>query len=234
MVEEGLIDKKTAISRVPASEFSKLFAPILDNKIIRDLNLKPATKGLNASPGGACGQIYFSAKEAEAAAALGKDVLLVRVETSPEDIGGMAVSRGIVTCRGGMTSHAAVVARGMGCPCVSGCGEIHVNEIAKSLEVAGVTLNEGDYMAIDGFTGEVYAQKIPVKPSEIMQVLEGTMRESESRIFQNYNKFMSYVNEVKTMGVRTNADTPKDAKHAVQLGAEGQSICSSVETESSL
>ena len=225
MVDEGLIDKKTAISRVPAAEFSKLFAPILDNKIIRDLNCKPATKGLNASPGGACGQIYFTAKEAEEAAALGKDVLLVRVETSPEDIGGMAVSRGIVTCRGGMTSHAAVVARGMGCPCVSGCGEIHVNEINKTLTVNGVTLSEGDYMAIDGFTGDVYAQKIPVKPSEIMQVLEGTMRESESLIFQNYKKFMTYVNEVKTMGVRTNADTPKDAKHAVQLGAEGIGLC---------
>ena len=225
MVEEGLIDKKTAVSRVPASEFSKLFAPILDNKIIRDLSCKPATTGLNASPGGACGQIYFTAKDAETAAAEGKEVLLVRVETSPEDIGGMAVSQGIVTCRGGMTSHAAVVARGMGCPCVSGCGEIHVDEIKKTLEVNGVILSEGDYMAIDGFTGAVYAQKIPVKPSEIMQVLEGSMRESESILFQNYKKFMGYVNEYKTMAVRTNADTPQDARHAVQLGAEGVGLC---------
>ena len=225
MVEEGLIDKKTAVSRIPASEFSKLFAPILDNKIIRDLSCKPATTGLNASPGGACGQIYFTAKDAETAAAEGKEVLLVRVETSPEDIGGMAVSQGIVTCRGGMTSHAAVVARGMGCPCVSGCGEIHVDEIKKTLEVNGVILSEGDYMAIDGFTGAVYAQKIPVKPSEIMQVLEGSMRESESILFQNYNKFMGYVNEYKTMAVRTNADTPQDARHAVQLGAEGVGLC---------
>ena len=225
MVEEGLIDKKTAVSRVPAGEFSKLFAPILDNKIIRDLACKEATHGLNASPGGACGQIYFTAKDAEKAAAEGKDVLLVRVETSPEDIGGMAVSRGIVTCRGGMTSHAAVVARGMGCPCVSGCGEIHVDEIKKTLEVNGQILAEGDYMAIDGFTGAVYAQKIPVKPSEIMQVLEGSMRESESLLFQNYKKFMGYVNEYKTMGVRTNADTPQDARHAVQLGAEGVGLC---------
>ncbi|MDY5930465.1 MAG: pyruvate, phosphate dikinase [Candidatus Ornithospirochaeta sp.] len=225
MVEEGLIDKKTAVSRVPASEFSKLFAPILDNKFIRDNNLKEATHGLNASPGGACGQIYFTAKEAEDAAALGKDVLLVRVETSPEDIGGMAVSKGIVTCRGGMTSHAAVVARGMGCPCVSGCHEIIVDELKKTLEVNGIKLSEGDYMAIDGFTGSVYAQKIPVKPSEIMQVLDGTMRESESRLFQNYKKFMGYVDEIKTMGVRTNADTPKDARNAVLLGAEGVGLC---------
>ena len=225
MVEEGLIDKKTAVSRVPASEFNKLFAPVLDTNYIRDLNLKEATHGLNASPGGACGEIYFTAAEAEAAAAMGKDVLLVRVETSPEDIGGMAVSKGIVTCRGGMTSHAAVVARGMGCPCVSGCGEIHVDEHKKTLEINGTVLSEGDYMSIDGFTGAVYAQKIPVKPSEIMQVLEGTMNESESVLYQNYSKFMGYVSELKTMSVRTNADTPADAHHAVQLGAEGVGLC---------
>ena len=225
MVEEGLIDKKTAVSRVPAQEFNKLFAPILDNKVIRDLSIKVATTGLAASPGGACGQIYFTAKAAEEASAEGKDVILVRDETSPEDIGGMAVSRGVVTCRGGMTSHAAVVARGMGCPCVSGCGEIHVNEVQKTLEVNGIKLKEGDYMAIDGFTGAVYTQKIAVKPSEIMQVLDGTMRESESRLFQNYKKFMGYVNEIKTMGVRTNADTPKDAHYATLLGAEGIGLC---------
>ena len=225
MVEEGLIDKETAVSRVPAQEFNKLFAPILDNKIIRDLSIKVATTGLAASPGGACGQIYFTAKAAEEAAAEGKDVILVREETSPEDIGGMAVSRGVVTCRGGMTSHAAVVARGMGCPCVSGCGEIHVNEIQKTLTVNGVKLVEGDYMAIDGFTGAVYTQRIPVRPSEIMQVLDGTMRESESLLYQNYKKFMDYVNEIKTMGVRTNADTPKDARYAVLLGAEGIGLC---------
>ncbi len=225
MVESGLITKETAVSRVPAQEFNKLFAPILDNKIIKDLGLKEATHGLNASPGGACGQIYFTAKAAEEAAAEGKDVILVREETSPEDIGGMAVSRGVVTCRGGMTSHAAVVARGMGCPCVSGCGEIQVNEIQKTLEVNGKKLCEGDYMAIDGFTGAVYTTKIAVKPSEIMQVLDGTMRESESLLFQNYKKFMGYVNEIKTMGVRTNADTPADAHHAVLLGAEGIGLC---------
>ena len=225
MVESGLISKETAVSRVPAQEFNKLFAPILDNKVIRDLGYKEATHGLNASPGGACGQIYFTAKAAEEAAAEGKDVILVREETSPEDIGGMAVSRGVITCRGGMTSHAAVVARGMGCPCVSGCGEIVVNEIQKTLEVNGIKLIEGDYMAIDGFTGAVYTQKIAVKPSEIMQVLDGTMRESESLLYQNYKKFMNYVNDIKTMGVRTNADTPKDAHHAVLLGAEGIGLC---------
>ncbi len=225
MVEEGLISKETAVSRVPASEFSKLFAPILDAKIIKDMGIIPATKGLNASPGGACGQIYFTAKDAELASSEGKDVLLVRVETSPEDIGGMAVSKGIITCRGGMTSHAAVVARGMGCPCVSGCSEIHVDEIKKTLEVNGKILSEGDYMSIDGFTGAVYAQKIAVKPSEIMQVLEGSMRESESTLYQDYKKFMGYVDELKTLDVRTNADSPKDAKYAVSLGAQGIGLC---------
>lgn len=225
MVDEGLISKETAVERVPAQEFNKLFAPILDQKLIKDLGIKPATKGLNASPGGACGQIYFTAKDAEKAAALGKDVLLVRTETSPEDIGGMAVSKGVLTSRGGMTSHAAVVARGMGCPCVSGCGEIVIDDRKKILTVNGTTLHEGDYMAMDGFTGEVYTQKVAVKPSEIMQVLNGTMRESESKLYQNYKKFMSYVNEIKTMGVRTNADTPVDAHHAVLLGAEGVGLC---------
>ncbi|MCF0237561.1 MAG: pyruvate, phosphate dikinase, partial [Sphaerochaetaceae bacterium] len=118
MVEEGLIDKRTAVSRVPAGEFNKLFAPILDQSEIKSQGIKPVTTGLNASPGGACGQIVFTAEDAESWAKLGKEVILVRTETSPEDIGGMAVAKGVVTCRGGMTSHAAVVARGMGCPCV--------------------------------------------------------------------------------------------------------------------
>ncbi len=225
MVEEGLIDKETAVSRVPASEFGKLFAPILDLKVIRDQNLKEVTHGLNASPGGACGQVYFTALKAEEMAAEGKDVILVRTETSPEDIGGMAVSRGVVTCRGGMTSHAAVVARGMGCPCVSGAGDIVVNAAKNYLEVNGTKICEGDYMSIDGFTGAVYATKIPVKPSEIVQVLNGHMSESESSLFQNYKTFMSYVNELKTMGVRTNADTPTDTRMAVMLGAEGIGLC---------
>ena len=225
MVEEGLIDKKTAISRVPASEFNKLFAPILDQAYIKANKLKPVTKGLNASPGGACGQVYFTAEEAEAQAALGKDVILVRTETSPEDIGGMAVSKGVVTCRGGMTSHAAVVARGMGCPCVSGAGEIVVNLGKKLFEVKGITVKEGDFISIDGFTGDVYADKIAVKESEIVQVLNGTMSEKSSMLYQNYKKFMSYVDEIKTMGVRTNADTPQDTHMAVMLGAEGIGLC---------
>ena len=225
MVEEGLIDKETAVSRVPAGEFNKLFAPILDQKVIRDLGLKEVAHGLNASPGGACGQVYFTAAKAEEVAATGKDVILVRAETSPEDIGGMAVSRGVITCRGGMTSHAAVVARGMGCPCVSGVGDIHIDEKKQELTVNGTTVKAGDYMAIDGFTGSVYATKIAVKPSEIVQVLNGDMKESESNIFQNYKKFMGYVDEIKTLKVFTNSDTPKDTHMATMLGAEGIGLC---------
>ncbi|AEV28394.1 pyruvate, phosphate dikinase [Sphaerochaeta pleomorpha str. Grapes] len=225
MVEEGLITKEMAVSRVPSGEFGKLFAPILDNKIIKDQDLKEVTHGLNASPGGACGEIYFTAQKAEEMAALGKDVILVRTETSPEDIGGMAISKGVVTCRGGMTSHAAVVARGMGCPCVSGAGDIRINEPKKYLQVNGVTLNEGDYLSIDGFTGAIYASKIPVRSSEIVQVLNGNMKESESIVFQNYKTFMGYVNDIKTMGVYTNADTPNDTHMAVALGAEGIGLC---------
>ncbi len=225
MVEEGLVDKKTAVSRVPASEFNKLFAPILDQAQIKKNGIKPITTGLNASPGGACGQVYFSAEDAEEQAKLGKDVILVRTETSPEDIGGMAVSKGVVTCRGGMTSHAAVVARGMGCPCVSGAGEIIVNFGKKYFEVNGTIVKEGDFISIDGFSGAVYAAKIDVKDSEILQVLDGHMKESDSNLFQNYKKFMSYVDDIKTMGVRTNADTPADTHRAVLLGAEGIGLC---------
>ncbi len=225
MVEEGLIDKKTAVSRVPAAEFNKLFAPILDQSEIKKSGIKPVTNGLNASPGGACGQVYFTAEDAEEQAALGKDVILVRTETSPEDIGGMAVSKGVVTCRGGMTSHAAVVARGMGCPCVSGAGEIIVNFAKKCFEVNGTVVNEGDYISIDGFSGAIYASKIEVKPSEIVQVLDGSMKKEDSALYQYYEKFMSFVDEIKTMGVRTNADTPADTRRAVLLGAEGIGLC---------
>ena len=225
MVEEGLIDKKTAVSRVPAGEFGKLFAPILDAKYLRDNSITPVTKGLNASPGGASGEVYFTAEKAEQMAKLGKEVILVRAETSPEDIGGMAVSKGIVTSRGGMTSHAAVVARGMGCPCVSGAGEIYINEEKGFLEVGGTKLFEGDYISLDGFTGEVYTSKIPVKASEIVQVLSGSMKESESPLFQNYKKFMGYVQELKRLGVYTNADTPHDVEMAVAFGAEGIGLC---------
>jgi pyruvate,orthophosphate dikinase len=225
MVEDGLISKETAVSRVPAGEFNKLFAPVLDSDDIRKQGVEEVTKGLNASPGGACGQVYFSAEKAEEMAAQGKNVILARVETSPEDIGGMAVAKGVITTRGGMTSHAAVVARGMGCPCVSGAGDITINYKNGTMSVKGQTLREGDFVSIDGFTGQVYFSKIQVKPSEIVQVLNGAMKSEDSLLFQNYNKFMGYVDEIRKLRVRTNADTPTDTHMAVQLGAEGIGLC---------
>ncbi|MFA6865799.1 MAG: pyruvate, phosphate dikinase, partial [Sphaerochaetaceae bacterium] len=225
MVEENLVSKEVAVSRVPASEFNKLFAPILDNKVIKEKGIEEIAHGLNASPGGATGQIYFTASAAEEVAKTGRGVILVRTETSPEDIKGMAVSKGVVTCRGGMTSHAAVVARGMGCPCVSGVSAIRVNEPKKYMEVNGKRFEEGDYISIDGFTGSVYGVEIAVRPSEIVQVLNGTMEESESTLYGYYKTFMGYVNSIKQLGVRTNADTPQDVKMATLLGAEGIGLC---------
>ena len=225
MVEEGLIDKATAVSRVPANEFGKLFAPILDHEDIKSKNLNEVTKGLNASPGGACGIIALTAADAEAMAAEGKEVVLVRVETSPEDIGGMAVAKGVLTARGGMTSHAAVVARGMGCPCVSGAGELRIDYKKKTVTVGDVVLSEGDYISIDGFTGAVYAAEIKVKPSEIVQVLNDQLPADESDLYVNYSKFMGYVDEIRELGIRTNADTPADTEMAVKFGAEGIGLC---------
>lgn len=225
MVEEGLITKEMAVSRVPAGEFNKLFAPVLDGKDIQKRGIVEVTRGLNASPGGACGQVFFSAEKAEEMAATGLDVVLARIETSPEDIGGMAVSKGVITCRGGMTSHAAVVARGMGCPCVSGAGEISIDYEKKVMKVNGQVIKEGDFVSLDGFTGQVFNARIEVKPSEIVQVLNGSMKADDSQLYRNYSKFMAYVDEIKSMGVRTNADTPTDVRMAVKLGAEGIGLC---------
>lgn len=159
-----------------------------------------------ASPGAACGQIVFSAEEAIAETALGHKVILVRLETSPEDIEGMHVSEGILTVRGGMTSHAAVVARGMGACCVSGCGDIAINEEEKYFEVKGNRYNKGDYISLDGSTGNVYGEKIKTVPAEISG---------------DFERFMNWADERRTLKVRTNADTPRDAQQAVKFGAEG-------------
>jgi pyruvate,orthophosphate dikinase len=222
MVEEGLIDEKTAVSRVPADEFDKLFAPILD---LADFSGTPIAKGLNASPGGACGKVVFSAEDAEEADAKGEKIILVRIETSPEDIGGMAVAQGILTARGGMTSHAAVVARGMGCPCVSGADAVKIDYAKKVMEIDGTTIKEGDIISIDGFTGNVYNAEIAVKASEIVQVLDGAMKAEDSELFTNYNKFMGYADALRTLDVRTNADSPADTEMAVKFGAQGIGLC---------
>ncbi len=246
MAEEGLISKEEAIMRVPADQLNQLFAPVLDSKDQKKAREEGTViaHALPASPGGATGAIMFSAEDAEEfiakvkaeAAKLPKHerkayidrkacVILTRIETTPEDIGGMAISKGILTARGGMTSHAAVVARGMGVPCVAGAGELVIDYKEGTLKVAGKTFKEGDFVSIDGFSGEVYGRPISVKPSEILQVLNGTLPAEESLLYLQYEKFMGWADEVRRLGVRTNADTPRDTAVAVKFGAEGIGLC---------
>lgn len=223
MAEEGLIDKKEAIMRVPAQQFNQLFAPILGTDGKASANL--LTKGLNASPGGACGKAVFTAETAEEWKARGEEVILCRLETSPEDIGGMVAAKGILTARGGMTSHAAVVARGMGVPCVSGADELHIDSDSATMVCNGFTVKEGDIIAIDGFTGEVFSGEVPVRPSEIVQVLHGNLKAEDSVLFKNYEKLVGWADEIRRMDVRTNADSPRDTEMAVLFGAQGIGLC---------
>jgi pyruvate,orthophosphate dikinase len=223
MVDEGLIDRREAVRRIPAGSFNQLFAPVLDRQG-KD-KARFLTRGLNASPGGASGRAVFTAEDAESWAARGESVVLCRLETSPEDIGGMAVAKGILTARGGMTSHAAVVARGMGTPCVSGASDLHIDSTAKTIRCGDVVIREGELVAIDGFTGEVFQGSVEVRPSEIVQVLRGMLPESESRLFRNYSLIVGWADGIRRLGVRTNADTPKDTEMAVLFGAEGIGLC---------
>jgi len=211
------------VQRVDANELPKLFAPIFSAEDLKNAEEAADLRasGLNASPGASCGQIALSADNAEAMVKEGKKVVLVRVETSPEDIGGMAVAEGILTARGGMTSHAAVVARGMGTPCVAGAGDVKIDYAAKTVEITGKLFNEGDRISLDGFTGKIYGIAIEAKPSEILQVLDGSLDAEQSDLYQNYRKVMAWTDEFRKIGVRTNADLPHDAEQAVKFGAEG-------------
>ena len=204
MVEEGLITTDEALMRVDPKQLDQLLHPAFDQKALKAA--KSLGKGLPASPGAAAGKVYFTAEEAKAAAEAGDRVILVRLETSPEDIEGMAASQGILTVRGGMTSHAAVVARGMGTCCVSGCEEIKMNEEAKTFTLAGVTFKEGDYISLDGSTGNIYGEDIPTVEAEITG---------------NFETFMAWADAKRSLKVRTNADTPHDAQVAIDFGAEG-------------
>ncbi len=206
MVKEGLIDKETAIMRVDPEQLDQLLHPMIDPKA----KVKKVAKGLPASPGAAVGRAVFTAPDAEKWAEKGERVILVRLETSPEDIGGMHAAQGILTARGGMTSHAAVVARGMGKPCVAGCGDLKINEKKKFFEVKGQKVKEGDWITIDGSTGDVIIGKVKLV---------------EPQMTGDFGVFMKWVDEVRTLGVRTNADTPKDAKVARKFGAEGIGLC---------
>ena len=208
LVEEKLINKEEAILKVEPKQLDTLLHPTFDPQVIK--NSTPITKGLPASPGAATGKIAFTAQEAKERAANGEQVVLVRLETSPEDIEGMVAAQGVLTVRGGMTSHAAVVARGMGTCCVAGCGDIKIDEEAKTLEVNGKTYTANDYISIDGSTGNVYGEQIKTVAPEISGYFE---------------TFMTWADEIRKLRVRTNADTPKDAEQAIKFGAEGIGLC---------
>ena len=208
LVAEGHKTKEEAVLMIDPRNLDTLLHPQFDAKALKAAT--PMGRGLGASPGAACGQVVFSAEDAEAWHEAGKKVVLVRLETSPEDITGMKASQGILTVRGGMTSHAAVVARGMGKCCVSGCGEIAMDEENKKFTLAGKTYVEGDYISIDGSTGNIYDGIIPTVDAEISG---------------NFGTIMGWADEFRTLKVRTNADTPADAKKARELGAEGIGLC---------
>lgn len=228
MVDEGLITKKEAIERIDPDSLNQLLRPIFDakEKAAAIHEGKLLAKGLNAGPGAACGKVVFSAIDAEEWKKRGEKVILVRIETSPEDIKGMDASEGILTARGGMTSHAALVARQMGKVCVAGCGALNIDYQNKKMEVKGITINEGDYISIDGTTGEVINGKINTKPSEVLQVLiEKSLSPEESPIYQQYAKLMGWADEFRRLKIRTNADQPDQAANAIAFGAEGIGLC---------
>ena len=208
LVDEGMIDEKQAVKMIDPRNLDTLLHPQFDAAALKAAT--PMGKGLGASPGAACGKVVFTADDAVAWNEKGEKVVLVRLETSPEDITGMKSSQGILTVRGGMTSHAAVVARGMGTCCVSGCGDIKMDEENKKFELAGKTFCEGDYISIDGSTGNIYDGVIPTV---------------DAKIAGEFGRVMAWADKYRTLKVRTNADTPADAKKAKELGAEGIGLC---------
>jgi pyruvate,orthophosphate dikinase len=208
LVEEGMLTKEQAILKVEPKQLDTLLHPAFYTEDLK--KAVPIAKGLPASPGAACGKIAFTADEAKDRAALGEDVVLVRLETSPEDIEGMIAARGILTVRGGMTSHAAVVARGMGTCCVAGCGTIKVDEKKRTVEVNGKLFTDEDYISIDGTSGNVYGEKIKTVAPEISG---------------HFATFMGWADEIRKLKVRANADSPKDANQAVEFGAQGVGLC---------
>lgn len=210
LVDEGMRTEEEAVLMIDPRNLDTLLHPQFDAKALKEA--KPIGKGLGASPGAACGKVVFTAEEAEKQGIGGNDdkVILVRLETSPEDISGMKAAQGILTVRGGMTSHAAVVARGMGTCCVSGCGEIQMNEAKKEFKLAGKTFHEGDIISIDGSTGNIY---------------DGEIKTVDATIAGEFGRVMEWADKYRKLGVRTNADNPTDTKKAVELGAEGIGLC---------
>lgn len=230
MVNEGLIKPKEALLRIEPEQLNQLLRPIFDQdekkKALSDGKL--IAKGLNAGPGAAAGRIVFNAEDAVEWAKRGEKVILVRIETSPEDIAGMNAAQGILTSRGGMTSHAALVARQMGKVCVAGCGSLLIDYKNREIKIEGknIVLKEGDYISIDGTTGEVFEGRISTKPSEVIQVLiDKTLTEQQAPTFHIYNQIMKWTDKFRKLKVRTNADQPDQANNAVAFGAEGIGLC---------
>ena len=208
LVDEGKITEEEAVLRIDAKSLDQLLHPTFDAKALKEGEV--IGSALPASPGAAAGKVYFTAEDAKTAGERGERVILVRLETSPEDIEGMHAAQGILTVRGGMTSHAAVVARGMGTACVSGCGEIKIDEAAKVFELGGHKIAEGDYISLDGSTGKIYL---------------GDIRTVEASVSGNFGRIMAWADKFRSLRVRTNADTPADTLNAVKLGAEGIGLC---------
>src|SRR5436853_1908191 len=220
MVGEKLITKKEAVRRIPADSLAHLLAPIFDRQSAREA--KKIGSGLAAGPGAASGHVVFSAEEAVARSKKGEKVVLARVETSPEDLRGMIAAEGILTSRGGVSSHAALVARQMGKVCVCGATGIQIDYKKRTLGADGTTLKQGDYISVDGTAGEVFAGEVTTAPSEIVQVLvDRSLDPKKSVTYQEYAKLMKWTDEFRMLGVRTNADTPEQVKNAVAFGDEG-------------
>ena len=228
MVEERIISKKEALLRVEADHLNQLLRPIFDNKDKEQAAREGRilAKGLPAGPGAATGKIVFHAEDAVAWKQSGEQVVLCRTETSPDDIRGMEAAQGILTARGGMTSHAALVARQMGKVCVAGCESLSIDYSARMMRMGETVLHEGDWLSVDGSTGEVIQGEIKTRPSEVLQVLVGgTLEAKKSRVYQQYARLMKWADEVRTLGVRTNTDQPDQARVAKAFGAEGIGLC---------
>jgi pyruvate,orthophosphate dikinase len=223
LVAERLITPKEALLLVDPTSLSQLLAPIFDPKEWQ--KIPTIAKGLPASPGAASGQVVFTAEDAVAWTDQGKKVVLVRKETVPDDIHGMFVSQGVLTATGGMTSHAAVVGRQMGKPAIVGASALHVDEDNKRLTIEGRVVGEGDYISFDGLSGEVKIAKVASKPSEILQVLNGTMKAEESDIYQRFNRLLGWADKQRRLGIRANADLPDQAELAYAFGARGIGLC---------
>ena len=224
MVKERLISWKDAVKRIPAEDLDQLLAPVFDHAAVKKISA--IAKGLPAGPGAATGRVYFNADRAEAAKTKGEEVLLVRLETSPEDLRGMIAANGILTARGGVSSHAALVARQMGKICVCGAADVQINYAKRTMKIGRLNFREGDYLSIDGTSGEIFHGEVKTAPSEVVQgLLNNKAAAKRSRTYKDFAQIMKWCAKVSKMQIRTNADTPGQVKNAIAFGATGIGLC---------